>query len=256
MDLQDSWAICRIFKKINSTTQRALCHSWVSPLTETFTPKTLIQDAQSTQFSSDHNILMASNTSSVKQFSCNPNDFHQSSITGFSSLDHIPSFKSINTGCRPSQLHLSSADQIPSNFMLSTTETSGSPAKSTVDVSSMLLNMSSYSMLGDFGKASESIDFGGSQEHTSGFSITLPQEMQVVNMISTQDDESRAALLKNQIMTPNDDDVDQDWARTVRTLGFSPLGLPLNMNIDAWKSNFLWDSSPCPSEMSTTYSSY
>ncbi|KAE8678379.1 ONAC010 protein [Hibiscus syriacus] len=31
----DSWAICRIFKKTNSAAQRALCHSWVSPTPET-----------------------------------------------------------------------------------------------------------------------------------------------------------------------------------------------------------------------------
>ncbi|XP_071731073.1 putative NAC domain-containing protein 94 [Rutidosis leptorrhynchoides] len=30
----DAWAICRIFKKTNSTAQRAISHSWVSSLTE------------------------------------------------------------------------------------------------------------------------------------------------------------------------------------------------------------------------------
>ncbi|QHO16092.1 Protein FEZ [Arachis hypogaea] len=36
----DSWAICRIFKKTNATAQRALSHSWVSTLPETPTTTT------------------------------------------------------------------------------------------------------------------------------------------------------------------------------------------------------------------------
>ena len=37
LNMQESWAICRIFKKTNATAQRALSHSWVSPLPETTT---------------------------------------------------------------------------------------------------------------------------------------------------------------------------------------------------------------------------
>lgn len=138
-DLQDSWAICRIFKKTNSTTQRALSHCWVSTL-----PGNILS-SHSSHLSSDH---MPS--------------------TDFSSLENNPSYRLLNpTAHKPSQLpfpngHLN-ADTIP----LSPCDAVG-PAKCTVDASSLLLNMSS-SMLGDFCK---------DDAQYNGFSFTLPEEVQ------------------------------------------------------------------------------
>ncbi|XP_075497472.1 protein FEZ-like [Primulina tabacum] len=50
----DSWAICRIFKKINSMAHRALCNSWAPSLTETTSPDVFTQTTNQTHFSSDN----------------------------------------------------------------------------------------------------------------------------------------------------------------------------------------------------------
>lgn len=239
-DLQDSWAICRIFKKTNSTTQRALSHSWVSPLPEPTAPDTLPKSAHAPQFSSQ-NMSLIKETSSAIQLNYN-NRLQQSSPASFSPLDF--SFnKPMNPATSiPSKIPISNGD-LTSNFLFSPLETLA-PAKCTVDVSSMLLNMSS-SVLGGFDKATECVDFGGSQDHCSGFSLSnLPQVMQV--NIGYGDENS---LVKNTNMTH----IDDQW-ESVRSIGF-PFSLPMNMG-DAWKPNLLWDSSPCPTDqMSTNFSS-
>ncbi|KAK7833090.1 protein FEZ-like [Quercus suber] len=235
----DSWAICRIFKKTNSTTQRALSHSWVSPSpTETNTLDMLVKGPHCTQFSQENMSLTSkTNCSAATHFSIN-NDIQQLSSTTFSPLDFV-CYKSLNQlADKPSQL----TGDLPSSFLFSPLETS-TPTKCTVDISSMLLNMPS-SMLGDFGsKVSESIDYSGPQEHCNGFSFSLLQDMQ--GNIGSGGEQANA-LMKN----PNLTHADDHW-ETVRSIGF-PLSLPSNN--DAWKTNLVWDSSPCPSEMSTSFS--
>ncbi|KAH7515937.1 hypothetical protein FEM48_Zijuj10G0081300 [Ziziphus jujuba var. spinosa] len=237
----DSWAICRIFKKTNSTAQRALSHSWVSSLPETNACDLLPKcSSRNTQFSSDQNMsfTVPKTTSSVPFQFCSNNDIQNSSSNTVSPTDFF-SYK-------PYQLPISNGDFTP-NFIFSPLETSSAPSKSTVDVSSMLLNMPS-SMLGDFGiKASESIGFSGSQqEQCTGFSIALPQEQVSAGNVSEN------ALFKN--LNMNVADTEDHWEAGRTNIGF-PFGLPLPLNTvigDAWKPNLLWDSSPCPSEMSTT----
>lgn len=118
------------------------------------------------------------------------------------------------------------------------------PAKCTVDLSSMLLNMPS-SMLGDFGTRAiaDSIDhYGGvPQEHNcNGFSINLLQD-------HMQGEHANGLIMKNPNLMHS---TDEQW-ETVRSIGF-PFSLP--SNADAWKPNLVWDSSPCPSELSTSFS--
>ncbi|KAK9277020.1 hypothetical protein L1049_006559 [Liquidambar formosana] len=230
-------------------TQRALSHSWISPLPETITSEILTQGAHSAHFNSENMSSAAKPGPTAIQFFCN-NDLQQqqTSTTNFSHLD-FPSYKPINSMCgKHSQLPTSNGNQLPSHdFIFSPLDMSTTgPDKCTVDVSSMLLNMSSSMTLGDFGKAShESIDFGGSQEHCNGaFSITLPHEMQ-----GRVSNEEETGLIKNSNLTHFDE---YQWG-TVRSIGF-PFSLPLNLG-DAWKSNLQWDSSPSPSDqMSTSFS--
>ncbi|KAF8390212.1 hypothetical protein HHK36_024735 [Tetracentron sinense] len=234
----DSWAICRIFKKINSMAQRALSHSWVSSLPEINASDILTQGAPCTQFSSE-NISCMTDARSAIQFCCN-NELQQSSTTSFSPIDHVPSYKPVSqTVCKPSLLPISNGE-FPASFMFSPFEMSA-PTKCTVDSASMLLNLSP-SILGDVGKTSESIDFGGMQQHYNGFSITLPQEMQG-NMGTGEE----TCLRKN----PNTNLVNNQWG-TIRSIEF-PFSLPSNLP-EAWKPNVQWDSPPCPSELSTSYS--
>ncbi|KAK3212715.1 hypothetical protein Dsin_017421 [Dipteronia sinensis] len=223
----DAWAICRIFKKTNSMAQRTLSHSWVSPLfpEPTGSDHILSQAPHCNQFSSE-NVSCTTEIGSAIQL-C---DLQQASTASFSPFD-IPtsSYKPFNPAFYKPSLFL--AAEIPSNFMFSPLEISGSHNKCTIDASSsMLLN-----------PASENIDFEGSQQ-VRGFSISLPQEMQGHTIIE-EDDESGSR--KN----PQENN---QWG-SVRSIGF-PFSLPLNMP-EAWKPNNLpWDSPPCPSEMSTTYS--
>ncbi|KAJ9187494.1 hypothetical protein P3X46_002945 [Hevea brasiliensis] len=242
----DSWAICRIFKKTNSTAQRALSHSWVSPLPEPSASSIGLQTSHH-HFSSQ-NMPLTTETSSGIQLNYNNHEIQHSSVTNFSPLD-FSAYKPLNyNNPLPSklshQLPISNGD-LTGNFFFSPLETLA-PAKCTVDVSSLLLNMSS-SMLGDLGDGKvateSSTDFAGAQDHCNGISLTcLPQVMQV--NAGNGDDNTP-------IKNPNATPIDDQW-ETVRSIGF-PFSLPMDVG-DAWKPNLLWDSSSCPSEMSSSFS--
>lgn len=239
LELQDSWAICRIFKKTNSTAQRALSHSWGSSLPETNACDMLPKcSSQTNQFT----VPKTTSSSVPFQFCCSDDIQNSSGINTFSPTEFI-SYK-------PYLLPISNGD-FTSNFVFSPLETSSAPSKSSVDVSSMLLNMSS-SMLGDHFsiKASEGIEFSGSHQEqcSNGFSIALPHEQAVISVGSSVSENA----MFNKNLNMNVADTEDHWeAGRSNNIGF-PFGLPLNTVIgDAWKPNLLWDSSPCPSEMST-----
>ncbi|XP_021299854.1 putative NAC domain-containing protein 94 [Herrania umbratica] len=244
----DSWAICRIFKKTNSTAQRALSQSWVSPIPETSSMSDMpSRGSNSSQLSSENLLLTTKTSSSAAQFNHDA-DILQTSAAAFSPLEHFLSYKPVTQMAgKPPQLPAISSTGDLTSFIFAPLETSSFPAKSAADVTSMLLNMSS-SMLGDYGKAASdsTVHFGGgSQDHCNGcFPGTLPHEMQG-NINNNGDHES--SLLKNlNVMTH----VDDQW-EPVRSIGF-PFSLPMSMG-DAWKPSMPWDSS-CPSEMSTSFS--
>lgn len=188
-------------------TQRALSHSWVSP-------DILTQGAQTTHFSPE-TISCTSETGSPIQFSCNF-DLQQQSPGTFSTLTDIPSYNKPLTNQN---------GEIPSGFMFSPIEMSG-PVRCTADVPSIVFNLS---------PASDSIDFGGSQQQQlNGFTM----------------DEEEMNLKKNSSIAYDNSD-NNHWGST-RSIGF-PFSLPLNSPED-WKSNLPWDSPPCPSDMSTSFS--
>ncbi|KAJ7953806.1 putative NAC domain-containing protein [Quillaja saponaria] len=255
----DAWAICRIFKKTNATAQRALSHSWVSPLPEINTynhmlPKAV--DQYSTQFCSDQNMSLTKKNSSAIHFSTNNDDIQHSTSTTTSSYSPPLDVASYKLPINPLLLYRSfDQPSISSNngdfttsfpFSSSPFETS-TCAKTTMDLSSTLFNMSS-SMLGDFGSKTydQSVNFGGQQEHgNNGSEISLPYNQIMQGSI----DGDENGLTK--FMMPNSAEGNQ--LETVRSIGF-PFSFPLNIG-DAWKSNLLWDTtSTCPSEMSSTYS--
>lgn len=233
---QDAWAICRIFKKANTMAQRALSHSWVSSLPDTTASDILTQGAHCAQFSSE-NISCTTELGSVFQI-CSNNDLQQPSTGSFSALD-MPSYKPINPIVYESSLFPPSNGDLTNNFMFSPHEMSG-PTKSTLDATSVLLNPA---LIGAVSKPSDSIDFEGQQQQFGGFSISLTQDMQD-NMSTAEED---AGLRKN----PSAIQDNNQWG-TFRSIGF-PFSFPSNLP-DTWKSNLPWDSPPCPSEMSTTYS--
>ncbi|KAJ6926903.1 protein FEZ-like [Populus alba x Populus x berolinensis] len=232
----DAWAICRIFKKTNSMAQRALSHSWVSPLPDTTASDLFAQAALFPQFCSEN---MSCVTEIGSSFHIGSNsDSQQASSASFSVLD-IPSYKTINPAVYKSYLCPVSNGDLSNNFLCSQLDISG-PIKATDDAHSMLLNPA---LIGEAGKTSESIEYEGSQQQFNGFSINLVQEMQ--GNTGTGDDE--AGFRKNPSSIH-----ENNLVGTIRSIGF-PFSLPPNL-ADAWKSNLAWDSPSCPSEMSTTCS--
>ncbi|PON57587.1 NAC domain containing protein [Parasponia andersonii] len=252
----DSWAICRIFKKTNSSAQRALSQSWVSHLPD--------QPNSTTQFSSEtsNSMSITTKTSSSQTQFCNRtiaaikdirNSSNNTSSTSmiFSPVDFASykAYQNANTS-------ISSGDFSPASFLFSSpTENNFSP--------SMLLNMSS-SVLGDHNhfssKAShhdhdQGVDLfsGISQDqcnsNINGYSMTLPYELLQGNILGNISSIGTSTT-----------DQDQTW-EAVRSLGFNPFSSlplpPLNTAmVDPWKPSLLWDSSsPCPTEMSTKFTS-
>ncbi|KAJ8760983.1 hypothetical protein K2173_022021 [Erythroxylum novogranatense] len=232
----DSWAICRIFKKTSPTAHRAISHSWVSSLPELDSSDILSKGSSATQFCSQNMSLM-SETSGMR-LNYNTRD-HIDQTSTFRPLDFSP-YKPMNSlPGKASQLPISNSD-LTSNFLVSPLQ-NFTPTKHTVDVSSLLLNMSS-SMLGEYGKVSETIVFDGSQDHcNNGFSLaTLPQEMQVISVSNNGDED---VSCKN----PDMANMESQW-EIGRSIGF-PFSSPMNMsNTDAWKPNLGYDSSPFQSD--------
>ncbi|KAI3467353.1 hypothetical protein Pfo_024016 [Paulownia fortunei] len=192
------------------------------------------------QFSSS-TTTMANKTNSPLQFSfCN--DIEQSSIASFSPTHFPPSKPIYHMENRPCPVSISNGDNLNPSYTFSSTETSEPASKCAInDASSLLLDMST-SILGDFGKGSENVDFSVFQEQCNGFSATVPEDMQ-----GNLGHGEEAVLVKGQ----NVGQVDDLWG-TIRSIGH-PYSFPLSLP-DEWKSNSLWDSSSCPSELSTSYS--
>ncbi|KAI3931255.1 hypothetical protein MKX01_040172 [Papaver californicum] len=233
LPFNDSWAICRIFKKTNSMAQRALSQSWVSPIPELNGSQLPNKNTNYTHFSKE-SMSCISEAGSTIQFSCN-NDLQQCAPTSFSPIN-IPSYKpDINpTICKQSQQPTFNGD-LSSNFMFSSRDVAGN-AKYTADIASMLLNFPP-ALLGDNDDCPDDINFSGTQQEYVGFSTMLPQEMQ--GNISFSEDEE--AWLRR---TTNTLSVNDQWG-TVRSVDF-PFNLPT--------SNLTWDSLPCPSDISTNFS--
>ncbi|XP_015956861.1 protein FEZ-like isoform X1 [Arachis duranensis] len=250
----DSWAICRIFKKTNATAQRALSHSWVSTLPET-TPTTTTND---TDHIFNMPTMMAKKTSFMTQFCTNYTSDTQIQDVASS---YKPPFININPLLYKQFDHhhhqlppiISNGDLISNDCLIpsSTTplETSSNSAKPTMDFSSLLLNMSS-SVLGDFaGKTSSSSSSqegtaaaatattitssfgGGMQEHYP--TIPLLRQMHQGN----NNNNNNIGINNNNVSAGGEE---QELEKVGSIVGF-----PF-MNIgDAWKSNMLWDTS-CP----------
>ncbi|KAL2546840.1 NAC (No Apical Meristem) domain transcriptional regulator superfamily protein [Forsythia ovata] len=286
--VNESWAICRIFKKANSSTKRAFSHSWdqkdlssnagylsrsfrnsiaeegiikdltfsnsiynslgaretISSIPETATsdminPHALAPD----QFTSGY-MSLANKTNSPFHFGFINNNIEKSSIASFSPLE-VPAYKPINqTNHSPCEVSIFNGNLTPS-YIFSSIEPS---TKCTIDPSSMLLN----SIFGDFGK---NVDCSTLHEQCDSFSAALLQDTQG-NICHGED---TSGLIQQQTKPCSK----QIWGRpdtglmkdhNVAQLDGFPFSFPLSMPADAWKSNLLWDSSPCPTEFSTSYS--
>lgn len=233
--MQDSWAICRIFKKANSMAQQALTHSWASPLSGNTTPDIF---SNSTQFSPENLSCMTQNGSVIQL--CN--DLQQNSAANFSTLD-IPSYRPINSASfyKPYSLEVPSGDLI-NGFALSPPNISPQSTQSAVDVTSMFFDVSP-TIIVDADKSTEDIHYGGPQQSLNNFSQSSPEDMQ--GNIGTFEVDAGSTKTRIQKHGANQSD-------NMQSMGF-PFSLSPSL-ADTWKRNLQWDSTTCPSEMSTTYS--
>lgn len=204
--------------------QRALSHSWVSQLPETTTTTTTDMFNQgsniiTSQFSPENNI---SCTTEAVQL-CNNTDLQQHNTTSspancFSTLDQ---YKHI---ANPTVSKLS---VIPTSF----TDFPNNLIFPTAEVSAMLLNLSPV-FTSDVAKITDTIEFGGSQQLFNGFPMSLSPNIEAEDQLSFRKSHN------------------QQW-NSIRSLGF-PFNLPPSISNSGTLS---WDSAPCPSELSTSYSS-
>ncbi|KAK8921522.1 Protein FEZ [Platanthera zijinensis] len=190
----ESWAICRIFKKTNTSAQRALSHTWVS---SSFPETTDSDDKYSFPRSMNGTNFASEN------FSC---------TTESASAIQFGSAPELSTAIKPS-----------------------------VDVASMLLNLSPAMILDMEKFGSPSIDFD--QQHDSnGFTVTnFPLETN--GSLGTEEEDMIAKKALSQ------------WGN-LRAMNF-PFSLTSNIaSDDQWKLNFPWEPALCPSDISSTcYSS-
>ncbi|CAK8536753.1 unnamed protein product [Lathyrus sativus] len=216
----ESWAICRIFKKTNSTTQRALSHSWVSSLSET-RASMLTKNQEINQFCSD-NMSQTKKETLSNNFFTNNNDSHNFDVDVNPLLhkafdNHLPisnEYHNTNLIFSPSQPHICD----------NTSKMN--------DVSSMLLNMSSSSMLCDEVTTTTNFNCGLQEQLFSDYSLQLQ---------STFDNQyDNNALVKAPYYNVNVPRIDEQEL--------------MHFNIgDAWKSNLLWDTSFCPCDVPSSY---
>ncbi|KAH6809470.1 NAC domain containing protein 94 [Perilla frutescens var. frutescens] len=208
--INEAWAICRIFKKANSTTKRALSHSWVSPILDA----TANSDIFNTVVS---NMPMPTKTNSSLQFGLCNDVVEQSSFASFSP-QYFPLYMNSTKAC-PLSASGDVGDHLNPSYTFSSTETPIPASRCVVnDATSLLLDMST-SILGDFERSSANMDLSSS---FNGFSDATHGEA--------------AVLVKGQGVG----EIDYQWGSIVE--------FPYTTSFP------LWDSSPSPSDLSTTYS--
>ncbi|CAM8881249.1 unnamed protein product [Rhodiola kirilowii] len=239
----DAWAICRIFKKTNATAQRAVSHSWVSPPSSGNLTTTPESGGQNSKFSSTEPSIISTTQNPSSNIPFNYNNFlvHQQQpcpTPAFSPTD-LNYYKSINPPCQILQTGNGDANIIISNLMFP------APHDNSMSISSMLFNISSSSTTAEeLSKAAPS----DSSEFTNYSASTLPQDL-----IHVSEQQHLSELLKHENGSYGGNLDDETWSLIHPGYGFSVNNNPTS---DAWKSNLVWDSSPCPSEMSTNYKCY
>lgn len=218
----DSWAICRIFKKTNSTAQRALSHSWVSPPLSSTNENYIRPSSQATQ-RSHHS---SENTSSTMTDIISSIQFTGSS--------YMPSIVSscrnpasiIDSSSRPAaSLVLPSAGAEHHTMSVLSAIPLDLPAG--MDIASMVLN-ASPTTLQNLDRIPPNIEFG--QPHHPSNSNSMANRCTV-------------------------DLPDIGNSVTAAPRSFN---LPFNLQgalPDDWRMTLPWDSLPCTTEVSTNYQS-
>ncbi|MED6172620.1 hypothetical protein PIB30_051757 [Stylosanthes scabra] len=231
----ESWAICRIFKKTNSTSaQRALSRSWVSSLLPTAEPTT-----------PDHN-----NNNIQTKDNNNPQEIINTQFCSSTTTNIIPLTKKPNC-C---------IDVISNHFCPLLDVTSASynsivnPLIYYKALDHFYLPFSSSSNGRDHISNNNSFMFSSSDNGSSTSNTNFIGGLPQIGMHQFYDDTNNDAMVKLNNNNNNvHSGVDEQDLETLRSFGF-PFGVPLNIAGEAWKSNYnnvYWDASSCPSYSTT-----
>ncbi|KAL6566469.1 hypothetical protein OROGR_002084 [Orobanche gracilis] len=250
----EAWAICRIFKKANSSTQRARSHSWVYPVFDITTSdhhtNTNSSAVENVGFSSSNTIITSSYPNKVAnsplRFGFRDNIQQSTSTPGFLTLQHYPPTKPLydptsennknNNNNNPFQVYTNGVQ---------CAQRSGPAHKSVFNDASSLLQDMSTSIFGEFAR-----DVDNYMGTTTGFPTGNNLQENICNadlhekvLVSDQRINDARRLLQ-----------DDDECGIVRSSMGSSYNFPMSLSEDGWKSNLMWDFLPhCPSEMSTSY---
>ncbi|XP_073133653.1 uncharacterized protein [Henckelia pumila] len=216
----EAWAICRIFKKANSNTQRAISNSWVSPASDT------------NPFLVNKIEFSSSNVTCSDKTKYSPVGF------GFSGGDDVIQQLSVAsfTLPQPCKLVYDQVEDKPTQVSISGGDTSHPVSQCTINdaSNSLVLENISRSMF-------EYFDSTGSDK--TDFS-TLSTQCHRISAVFAEDEQGNLGL---------GEELEQNHVEQFNVnMGFG-YSFPSSLG-DAWRSNLLWDSSPCPSELSANYS--
>ncbi|RCV08349.1 hypothetical protein SETIT_1G318900v2 [Setaria italica] len=220
----DSWAICRIFKKTNLTAQRALSHSWVSPPLSS-TNENYIRPSSQATHRSQHS---SENTSSTMTNIV-------SSTIKFNGSSYMPSI--VSSSRNPLSIIDSSSSRPAASLVLppSGAEHQTMSVLSAIpldlpagmDNTSMVLN-ASHNTLQNLDRIPTNIEFG--QPHHPNNSIIMANRC-----------------------TLDLPDIGNSANSAPRSINF-----PFNLQgalPDDWRMTLPWDSLPCTTEVSINYQS-
>uniref|UniRef100_A0A7N0V4Q4 NAC domain-containing protein n=1 Tax=Kalanchoe fedtschenkoi TaxID=63787 RepID=A0A7N0V4Q4_KALFE len=224
--VNDAWAICRIFKKTNTTAQRAVSHCWISPTSPDNLKPTKCGGQSSQLTSAEPNIISMTPKPTSPNFPFSYDTLsHQQQHSCATSFSH-PDL-SYNKSITPTS-------HIPNNLIFPPHD------NSSISSSMALFNVSPSPMtFQEFSKAAAS---DGSE--LTEFPSTLLQAL------LHEEEHHLPELRENASCGANSDDT---WNLLNPGFGFSVSDPASEL---AWRSNLVWDSSPCPSEMSTNYKCY
>ncbi|PKA56769.1 Protein FEZ [Apostasia shenzhenica] len=223
--VNESWAICRIFKKTTaSSAQRAFSDSWSSSVSVTtnsdkhlIPPRTL---SGGSFLGFENSTLCTTKIGSQIQFGGNGGIEQRSCAVIYPSLD-------VNTFKPNNMIINGKLSEVPSNSLLETPTDS----RTSIDLASMLPDLSP-AMLQDVDRSFSIIDF----EHPQHSSFPL----QINGNLGSEED----ILAKKNVNT-----IIRTNSQLGKTVSF-PFNLTPNPS-EEWKVNLPWDSTMCLSEMST-----
>lgn len=218
----DSWAICRIFKKTNATAQRAISHSWVSPplpsTNGTYNPPHFHTTHRSRHSTENTLSTMTNIMSSNIQFT--GSGYFPSTVSSCQNTLNILDSISRST----TSVVLPPPDSEHQNISILSAIPLDLPAG--MDIASMVLNTSPITL--------------PSMDRSTPTSIEFAQPQQCSNSMI-----NRCAV--------DLPDIGNNVNGATRSINF-PFSMQGSIS-DDWRATVPWDSLPCTTEVSTNYHS-